>query len=317
MTPIEVAGSVQAASAGYWGRIFKRNQEFCSWQAPQQLHVLNAVRACLNETLGPLSVLDFGVGSMGLYRSLGDELMRRITLSGISESPQHDPADPLFARYRIRIAIGPGLSPLAHILSHSQDQVVCTYVFAYLDAPQRAAALAAFTRVLVPGGRLILVLHHPHGERARKFRRAEPYWPKAHRLYALLLQGRYGEASARLQDLTDFLNEAFGQDHAYRSYLASYLKTATRFLATFCVDTIRVYSIPIPDEALIDCEDAQRWIERELAMTCQSFHPVENPALDLPLPAELTLARLEECVDPGCGAPIANVMTAIKRRERS
>lgn len=301
------------ASADYWGRLLGRNPEFCGWQAPQQRHVLAAVRACLSERLGPLAVLDFGIGSMGLYRSLDDDLMRRITLIGLSESPQHDPADPLLARYRIRIAIGPGVAAFADVAPRSQDRVVCTYVFAYLAVSQRAQALAAFARVLVPGGKLVLALHHPRGERARKFRRSEPYWPKARQLYERLLQGRYGDASALLEELTAFLNEAFGRDYAYRRYLASYLKTATRFLATFCVDAKRVY--PIHEEALADCRHTLRWIDRELAMTCRSFHPVENPALDLPLPAELTLSRIEECLDPGCGSPMANVVTAVKARE--
>jgi len=263
------------------------------------------------ETPGPLRVLDFGIGSLDLYRSLeGSGLLERISLTGISESQQHDDDDPLLARYRIRIALGPGLSPLTDIPQGSQDHVLCTYVFAYLSQEARSEALRAFARVLVPNGKVTLVLHHARSERARKFRRSEPYWQKAGQLYDRLLEGKYGAAAALLDGLNHTLYSDFGQDPAYRSYLASYLKTAARFLTTFCVNGRRVYRVP--EVALLDCENTRQWIERELAMTCRSFHPVENPVADLTLPAELAHRSLVECVDPGSGLPLAHVLTATK-----
>ena len=130
-----------------------------------------------------------GIGSMGLYRSLEDELMSRIRLTGISESQQHDAADPWVARHAIEIAVGPDLAPLANVAAASQDRIVCTYVLDYLSDPMRSDALIAFARVMLPGAKLVLVLHHPHGRRANKFRRSRPYWPMAHDVYAHLLGG--------------------------------------------------------------------------------------------------------------------------------
>ena len=241
------AGPRPFASEEYWRRIFTHNPDFCSWQSTKQAHVRDAVCACLNETPGPLRVLDFGIGNMGLYRVFEDSLMQRISLIGITESQQHTAEDRFLARYRIRIETGPGLSPCARVSNGTQDFVVCTYVFAYLDAQTRADALASFARVLVPGGKLVLVLHHPRGERARKFRCAEPYWPNARSLYERLLEGRYAEARALLHALTMFLNETFGADEGYLRYLGSYLKTAARFLEMFCADdadATRVCAIP-------------------------------------------------------------------------
>ena len=298
-------------SADYWGRILLRKKDFCSWQTPKQRPVRDAVRARLLETPGPLRVLDFGIGSLDLYRSLESSgLLERISLTGISESQQHDEGDPLLARYRVHIALGPGLLPLADIAQRSQDHVLCTYVFAYLREEARSEALRAFARVLVPGAQLTLVLHHARGERARKFRSSEPYWQKAGLLYDRLLEGKYGLAGALLDDLNHSLFADFGRDPGYRSYLASYLKTAARFLATFCVNGRRVYRVP--DVAVLDCENTREWIERELAMTCRSFHPVENPLEDLALPAELSHRNLLECTDPSSGMPMAHVLTAKK-----
>jgi SAM-dependent methyltransferase len=268
------------------------------------------VRECLSEPAGLVRVLDFGIGSMGLYRALEDDLMRRIEVTGISESPQHDPADPLLARHAIEIAVGPGLSPLTWVADGSQDRVVCSYVFDYLSDPMRAEALRAFARVLAGGGKLLLVLHHPRGRRADKFRRSRPYWPMARALYERLSSGRHAEASALLEELTVLLNASFGNDDRYRGYLASYLKTAELFLSEFCVDG-RVDG-PVPGAALIDCERTACLIDRELAMTCEALRPIEHPASDLALPSELALCDLVECIDPTDGWPIAHVLTAIR-----
>jgi SAM-dependent methyltransferase len=311
MTAPVSTGPRPFASEDYWRRIFARNPDFCSWQSTKQAHVRDTVCACLNEIPGRLRVLDFGIGNLGLYRAFDDSLMQRISLTGITESQQHTAEDPLLARHRIRIETGPGLSPCARVSNSTQDCVVCTYVFAYLDAQTRADALACFARVLVPGGKLVLVLHHPRGERARKFRCAEPYWPSARSLYERLLEGRHTEARALLQALTMFLNETFGADEGYRRYLASYLKTAARFLETFCADEADATRVcAIPEAALFDCQDMQRLIDREWAMTCRSFHPIENPALELALPAELSLSDIVACIDPTCGSPIAYVVQA-------
>ena len=315
MTAHSSAGPRPIASEDYWRQIFTRNPSFCSWQSTKQAHVRDAVCACLNEIPGPLRVLDFGIGNMGLYRAFDDSLMQRISLIGMSESQQHAAQDPLLARHRIRVEIGPGLLPFARVANRSQDFVVCTYVFAYLDAQMRAEALAAFARVLVSGGRLVLVLHHPRGERARKFRSTEPYWPYARSLYERLLEGRYAEARALLHALTAFLNETFGKDDGYLRYLASYLKTAARFLEMFCADHTDAKRVcAIPEPALIDCRDMRRLIDREWVMTCRSFHPIESPALELALPAELCLSNIAECVDPVCGSPMAHVVTATAAR---
>ncbi|HEX7037801.1 MAG TPA: methyltransferase domain-containing protein [Pseudomonadales bacterium] len=299
-------------SEDYWRRIFARNPDFCSWQSDRQNNVRALVTERLNEVTGPLRVLDFGIGNLGLYRALDDGLMRRISLTGISESPQHREDDPLLARYRIRVAIGAGLSPLESVADGSQNVVLCTYVLDYLDEPMRAAALAAFARVLAPGGRLVLVLHHPRGERERKFRSAEPYWPIARALYDRLVEGRFGQARRLLHTLNTFLSETFPADPGFERYLASYLKTATRFLAMFCADEAAATPRPpIPEEALVDC-DAMRWlIDREWAMTCRAFRPIDDPGQTLRMPAELRLTDVVECIDPTRGFPIAHVLTAV------
>jgi SAM-dependent methyltransferase len=312
MIEARIEAHAGSASADYWRRILRGKKDFCGWQTPRQRQVRNALRACLLETPGPLRVLDFGIGSLGLYRALeSGDLLERISLTGISESQQHDDDDPLLARYRVRIALGPGLTPLAAVPQSSHDHVLCTYVFAYLSEDARSEALRAFARVLVPGGQVTLVLHHARGDRARKFRRSEPYWQKAGQLYERLLEGSYGLASALLDELNHALFADFGRDPGYRSYLASYLKTAARFLTTFCVNGRRVYRVP--EVALLDCENTRHWIERELAMTCRSFHPIERPLDDLALPAELSHRKLTECVDLESGLPLAHVLTATKR----
>jgi SAM-dependent methyltransferase len=298
------------ASQHYWQRVFRGNPELCSWQAGQQVRVRDAVQSRLNETPGAQRVLDFGAGNLGLYRALDPDLMRRITLLGISESPQHDPDDPLFDRCRIQILIGPGLQPFARVAAESQDHVVCSYVFAYLNERTRARALQRFARVLVPGGRLTLVLHHPRGARARKLQASAPYWPALRTLYARLLERRYAEAHAALRELDAFLQAAFGNEPAYHRYLASYLKTARRFLAMFGQPDQS--HIQIPHVALLDCEDTQRLIDREQAMTCDSFRPVLDPLADLPLASELTEVVSSEHLDPISGRPIANVLCARK-----
>lgn len=299
------------ASEDYWRRIFTRNPDFCSWQSAKQSQVRDVLCACLNETRGTLRALDFGIGNMGLYRMFDDGLMRRISLTGISESRQHSADDPLLERYPIRIMTGPDLSPCARVSSRSQDFVLCTYVFAYLDAQTRTDALAVFARMLVPGGRLLLVLHHPRSERARNFRRAEPYWPRARSLYQRLLEGRYAEARALLHSLAAFLDQTFGADEACHRYLASYLKTASRFLKIFCADDAGAKQIyAIADPAREDCRETLRLIDREWSMTSRAFHPIENPSQNLALPDGLSLSDSVECVDPECGMPIAYVVTA-------
>lgn len=299
------------ASEDYWRGIFTRNPDFCSWQSGRQAYVRDAVCARLNETGGPLRVLDFGIGNMGLYRVFDDSLMRRISLTGISESQQHSTDDPLLERYSITIETGRGLTPCARVASRSQDFVVCTYVFAYLDVQTRAHALAVFARMLVSGGRLVLVLHHPHGERARNFRRAETFWPKARSLYERLLEGSYAEARTQLLSLTACLDRTFGADEACHRYLASYLKTATRFLKIFCADDAGAKQIyAIADPALEDCRDTLRLIDREWSMTSRAFHPIKDPSQNLALPERLSLSDIAECVDPESGSPIAYVVTA-------
>jgi len=312
MTPILDPGRSRKASAQYWHGVFMRNPDFCSWQAPKQRCVRNAVRECLSEPVGLVRVLDFGIGNLGLYRALEDELMRRIELIGISESLQHDPADPLLARHAIDVVIAPGLSPLAQVLAGSQDRVVCSYVFDYLSDPARAGALCAFARVLAGGGKLLLVLHHPRGKRAEKVRRSRRYWPRARRLYELLLSGRHAEASALLNELTAWLRAAFGHDHRYRRYLASFLKTAELFMSELCLDGRAV--CPVPEAVLVYFERCASSIDRERAMTCDALRPFEHPARDLPLPSELVLADLVECTDPTDDSPVAHVLIAVCNR---
>ena len=312
MSAPDSTGPHLSASGAYWRGIFSRNPEFCSWQSPRQSRVRDALCACLKRRPGRLRTLDFGIGSLGLYRALDDSLMQRLALTGISESPQHASADPLFERHPIRIEIGPGLSPLDRIADGSQDIVLCTYVFAYLDVRMRNDALAAFARVLAPGGHLLLVLHHPRSERARKFRAAEPYWPSLRLLYERLLTGRFAEARVQLHALTAYLAESFESDENYVRYLASYLKTATRFLATFCANTPDARLVcAIPEAALFDCRDMLRLIDREWSMTCRAFNPVHDPAQELEPPAELKLSAVAELVDSTCGAPIANLVTMV------
>jgi SAM-dependent methyltransferase len=294
----------------YWRRLFMRNPDFCSWQAPKQRRVLDAVRSCLSEPAGRMRVLDFGIGSLGLYRALGDGLMRRLQLTGTSESQQHDTADSLLARHAVEIKIGPGLSPLAPLSDGSQDRVVCSYVFDYLSDRARAEALGAFARVLVDGGKLLLVLHHPRGKRAEKFHRSRPYWSMARSLYEQLRSGRYAEASTLRKELTALLHARFGDDDRYRGYLESYLRIADLFMAHFC-DGGRLVGA-VPEQAWNDCEQAARLIDRELAMTSDALRPIEQPARDLALPRELKLCDVVEHADPTDGSPMAYVLTATK-----
>lgn len=298
------------ASQHYWQRIFRRNPQLCSWQTGPQARVRDAVQSRLNETPGARRVLDFGIGNLGLYRVLDHDLMRRITLLGISESQQHDAADPLFDRSRIQILIGPGLTPFARVAPRSQDHAVCTYVFAYLSEQARAEALQCLARVLVPGGRLTLVLHHPRGARARKLQASASYWPAARTLYARLLERRYAEARALLRELDALLETTFASDGAHQRYLASYLKTARCFLRMFGQPDRPHTSVP--PAAWQDCEDTQRLIDRERAMTCDSFRPVADPLVDLPLPDELSEINVREHVNPLSGRPIANLLCARK-----
>lgn len=301
------------ATGDYWRRIFARNPDFCSWQCDKQKHVLEYVTARLDELPGAVRVLDFGVGNLGLYRAFDDALMRRLALTGTSESEQHRSDDPLLARYHVRILIGAGLAPLELVENGSQDVVLCTYVLDYLDAQMRADVLAAFARVLAPGGRLVLALHHPQGERQRKFQRAARFWPEAHALYDRLISGRYAEARELLQVLNALLRETFGADAAFARYLASYLKVATRFIEAFCSDTeTRLPQSGIPRAALSDCGAMLNLIEREWSMTSESLQPIEDPGETLPLPAALRVADVAECSDPSCGSPLANVMTAVR-----
>ena len=305
------AMSQPVVSADYWRQIFRRNPDFCSWQSTRQRRVRDAIIACLEETPGLLHVLDFGIGNMGLYRVFDDRLMRRIALTGISESQQHAADEPMISRYRIHIETGPSLTPCARVADHSQDVVVCTYVFAYLVTQTRADALAAFARLLVPGGKLVLVLHHPRGERAQKFQRSQPFWPSARQLYEYLRAARYADARELLGSLTEFLIVNFGTDERYLRYLASYLKTAARFVSMFSAEDNAISrQRTIPDEALADCRLMQLLIDRERAMTCESFAPVEQPARDLDFPPALRLLNVEECHDPMSDAPIAHVVTA-------
>ena len=120
---------------------------------------------------------------------------------------------------------------------------------------------------------------------------------------------------ALVHTLTAFLNESFGADEGFLRYLASYLKTAVRFIEMFCTDDAEAKRVcAIPEAALFDCHDMRRLIDREWAMTCRSFHPIENPRVELALPAELSPSDIAECVDPTCGSPIAHVVTATARR---
>lgn len=296
------------SSSHYWRGIFARNPDFCSWQTPKQARVRRAVRKCLSETSGRVRVLDFGIGSLGLYRSLEDELMERIQLTGISESLQHDAADPWLACHSIEVAIGPGLAPLAHVPAASQDRVVCTYVLDYLSDQMRADALAAFARVMAMGAKLVLVLHHPRGRRAEKFRRSQPFWSMARAVYDHLSNGRHAQANALLHELHALLNTELAPDARYRGYLASYLKTAQRFLSELCEDGR--LTCTVPDAALLACEHAASSTDRERAMTCDALRPIEHPARDLVLPRALRLCDLFTHIDPTDGAPMAYVLTA-------
>src|SRR5690606_34480060 len=140
---------------------------------------------------------------------------------------------------------------------------------------------------------------HPRGERERKFRAAEPYWPMARALYDRLVEERYAEARRLLPTLTTFLNETFPEDPGFERYLASYLKTATRFLATFCAEDVTpVPRQAIPEEAFIDCDAMRRLIDREWTMTCGAFRPIDDPGETLRMPVGLRLKGVVECLDP-------------------
>jgi hypothetical protein len=91
-------------------------------------------------------------------------------------------------------------------------------------------------------------------------------------------------------------------DERHRAYLASYLKTAQRFLA----------ELPVPDAALLACEHTLRSIDRERAMTCEALRPIAQPARELVLPRGLTLSGVAEHIDPTNDAPMANVLTAVR-----
>jgi hypothetical protein len=153
-------------------------------------------------------------------------------------------------------------------------------------------------------------LHHPKGERARKFRESASFWPQARAVYSALLRRHDAEARARLTRLEDILTAQFAGDPRYRQYLASYLMTARRFLTLYSADGGA--ATPVLPEALFDCERTQRLIDREFSNTCQSFRPVADPALDLNLPSALLLSHVTECADPRNSVPIANVLTAHK-----
>lgn len=298
------------ASKDYWQRIFRNNPSFSSWQHVKQSAVKGEIQKSLVKLRDPLRVLDFGIGNLGLYHCFDGALLNRLELTGISESQQHDPTDELLRRYRIEVITGEGVSPLSTIRSESMDVVISTYVLAYLDDTARARLLAELGRILAPTGELVLVLHHPAGRRSRAFKGSYSHWINARRLYLQLLSGQWNRARQTLAGLIDDLSERFPEDAQHRRYLESYIRTGARFLEMFCVSADEESSIP--ERALIDCEETIRLIDREFAMTCQSFNPIYNPIIDIALPAGLRFAGLTECWDPSDSMPIANVFRASK-----
>lgn len=312
MQAMAAACAIPVTSGEYWSRIFRRNPEFCSWRASQQAEVLEAIKSEIDTVKRRrIRVLDFGIGSLGLYRALDDSYVRAMVLTGISESKQHNDADPWIAQHSIRIFVGPGVKPLYDLTPSSFDMVICTYVFAYLSDEMRARALAGFCRALAPGGKLLLVLHHPEGDRARKITQAKRYWPLARHVYTSLLNGNYALSKRLLLRSLQMLDHAFSADYEYLNYLVSYLRSADQVLERYIHANTRVK--PIPDVAIADCEGTLKLIDREVSMTCDRFHPVKDPEEDLTLPSALALHSLRVCRDPRNGAPMANVLTAIKR----
>ena len=302
--------SEPVASKDYWQRIFRNNPRFSSWQHAKQRAVKREILKSLGGSRDPLRVLDFGIGNLGLYHCFDHALLDRLELTGISESEQHDPNDELLTRYRIDVITGEGVSPLEAIRSESMDVVISTYVLAYLNGATRARLLEELGRVLAPNGELVLVLHHPAGRRNRAFKRSYRYWISARQLYLQLLDGRWANARQTLAGLAHLLSEHFPDDVQHRRYLASYIRTGARFVEMFCRSAKEASAIP--EQAFIDCEETVRLIDREFAMTCQSFNPIHDPIGDLVLPASLRVARLTECRDPTDNTPIANVFRACK-----
>jgi SAM-dependent methyltransferase len=298
------------SSEDYWRRIFKNNPNFSSWNTPKQSQVKNEILNKLNQGKKPLRILDYGIGNMGLYRCFENSLLNRIQLTGISQSQQHDENDKLIRNFQIKILIGKDLSPFSEILSESNDYIISSYVFAYLEKNRHAKLLEEFCRVLVPNGELILVLHHPDGRRNKKFKLSETYWTKTLELYTQLIYGNYNTAKINLDSIQKYLYDTFSDDVKYKNYLESYIKVGVKFLEHYYTHTVK--DCTILENALFDFKSMIQLVKREFTMTYKSFQPIKNPKTDIVLPPRLLFSQLIECFDPTDQTPIANFFTAVK-----
>jgi SAM-dependent methyltransferase len=231
-------------------------------------------------------------------------------LTGISQSQQHDEDDKLIKNFRIKIIIGKDLSPFSEILSESNDYVISSYVFAYLEKNRRAKLLEEFCRVLAPNGELILILHHPDGRRNKKFKLSEPYWTKTLELYTQLMHGSYNAAKINLDSIKNYLCNTFSGDVKYRNYLESYIKVAVKFLENYYTNPEK--NCIMLEGTLLDFKSMIQLVKRESTMTYKSFQPIKNPKTDIVLPTRLLFSQLTECFDPTDQTPIANFFTAVK-----
>jgi SAM-dependent methyltransferase len=298
------------SSEDYWRRIFKNNPNFSSWNTPKQSQVKNEILNKLDQGKKPLRILDYGIGNMGLYRCFDDSLLNRIQLTGISQSQQYDEDDKLIKNFQIKIIIGKDLSPFSEILSESNDYVISSYVFAYLEKNKHAKLLEEFCRVLVPNGEIILILHHPDGRRNKKFKLSEPYWTKTLELYTQLIYGSYNAAKISLDSIKNYLYSTFSDDVKYRNYLESYIKVAVKFLEYYYTNAEK--NCTMLEDALFDFKSMIQLVKREFTMTYKSFQPIKNPKTDIVLPPGLLFSQLTECFDPTDQTPIANFFTAVK-----
>lgn len=296
-------------SAAYWRGIFTRHPGFCSWQTPRQAAVRAAIESTLSRLPRPARVLDFGVGNLGLYHALAPELLDGLSLTGVSESAQHDPHDPLLARMRGKVLVTPQSLPLA-LPTASVDLALATYVLAYLDEARRRQLLLEFARVIAPGGRLLLALHHPESRRHDSFRRSAPFWQHAERAYVGLLAGDYDAAARHTSAAEAHVQDGFHDDPQHARYLRSHLRTAARFLEYFVREGL-LTALP-PSVAIDDCRDTLGRITRERAMTTDGFAPVLEPERLPGLRPRFRLHSCQTCVAPDERGPLAHVLVAIR-----
>lgn len=108
------------------------------------------------ERVAPATVLDVGCGPAGLWRSqrerVGD---RSVTLCDRSEQMVAEARGALAGGFSFAVADAQHLP----FVSHSFDLVVANHMLYHV--PDRAAAVAEFARVLVPGGTLLAGTNGP------------------------------------------------------------------------------------------------------------------------------------------------------------